>query len=62
MSMKEKAHIMDKNAMQRTLMRMAHEILEKNKGIKDLAIVGVRTRGASPENPTRFFIRWPALR
>lgn len=46
MSMKEKAHIMDKNAMQRTLMRMAHEILEKNKGTKDLAIVGVRTRGA----------------
>ncbi|MBI5873723.1 MAG: bifunctional pyr operon transcriptional regulator/uracil phosphoribosyltransferase PyrR [Candidatus Omnitrophica bacterium] len=44
--MKEKAHIMDKNGMQRTLARMAHEILEKNKGTRDLVIVGVRTRGA----------------
>lgn len=44
--MKEKSRIMDKNGMQRTLTRMAHEILEKNKGTQDLVIVGVRTRGA----------------
>ena len=46
MTMKEKARIMDKKGIERTLVRMAHEILEKNKGTKDLAIVGVRTRGA----------------
>ena len=32
--------------LMRTLTRMAHEILEKNKGTKDLVIVGIRTRGA----------------
>lgn len=46
MPMKEKARIMDKNGLMRTLTRMAHEILEKNKGTKDLVIVGIRTRGA----------------
>ncbi|HAJ56370.1 MAG TPA: bifunctional pyr operon transcriptional regulator/uracil phosphoribosyltransferase PyrR [Candidatus Omnitrophica bacterium] len=46
MPMREKAHIMDKNSMQRTLARIAHEILEKNRGTEDLVIVGVRTRGA----------------
>ena len=44
--MKEKAKIMDKTGMERTLKRMAHEILEKNKGTEDLVIIGVRTRGA----------------
>ncbi len=44
--MKEKARIMDKDGLLRTLTRMAHEILEKNKGTKDLVIVGIRTRGA----------------
>jgi len=46
MPMKEKSRIMDKNGLLRTLTRMAHEILEKNKGTKDLVIVGIRTRGA----------------
>ncbi len=46
MTMKEKSRIMDKNGMLRTLTRMAHEILEKNKGTQDLVIIGVRTRGA----------------
>jgi pyrimidine operon attenuation protein/uracil phosphoribosyltransferase len=44
--MKEKSRIMDKNGLERTLKRMAHEILEKNKGTQDLVIVGIRTRGA----------------
>lgn len=38
--------IMDKGEIKRALMRVAHEILEKNKGLKDLCIVGIRTRGA----------------
>ena len=37
--------ILDKESIHRALMRIAHEILEKNKGIKDLCIVGIRTRG-----------------
>ena len=44
--MKEKAKILDKDTISRTLMRMAHEILEKNKGTKDLCLIGIRNRGA----------------
>lgn len=43
--MKEKAKILDKDAISRALMRIAHEILEKNKGTEDLCLVGVRNRG-----------------
>ena len=38
--------VMDKEAVQRALTRLAHEILEKNKGSADLCLVGIRTRGA----------------
>lgn len=37
--------VMDKDYIRRTLMRIAHEILEKNKGTDDLCLVGIRTRG-----------------
>jgi pyrimidine operon attenuation protein / uracil phosphoribosyltransferase len=37
--------VMDADRIGRTLTRIAHEILERNKGIDDLALVGVRTRG-----------------
>ncbi|WP_458121754.1 bifunctional pyr operon transcriptional regulator/uracil phosphoribosyltransferase PyrR [Paenibacillus sp. Z6-24] len=37
--------IMDETAIRRALTRIAHEILEKNKGIEDCIIVGIRTRG-----------------
>jgi pyrimidine operon attenuation protein/uracil phosphoribosyltransferase len=46
MPLREKATIMDQESVGRVLMRMAHEILEKNKGTQDLAIVGIRNRGA----------------
>jgi len=36
---------MDGVRLSRTLVRMAHEIVERNKGLEDLAFVGVRTRG-----------------
>src|SRR5690554_3188976 len=36
---------MDKTAMRRALTRIAHEILEKNKGTEDLLLVGIKTRG-----------------
>jgi pyrimidine operon attenuation protein/uracil phosphoribosyltransferase len=37
--------IMDKEAVRRAVQRMAHEILEKNKGSQELCLVGIRTRG-----------------
>lgn len=40
------SRIMDEESIQRALMRIAHEILEKNRGTEDLCIVGIRTRGA----------------
>ncbi|MCA9398170.1 MAG: bifunctional pyr operon transcriptional regulator/uracil phosphoribosyltransferase PyrR [Candidatus Omnitrophica bacterium] len=43
--MSEITKIMDKEAMSRALMRIAHEILEKNKGSQGLCLVGIRTRG-----------------
>ena len=44
--MKEKARLLDKDALNRILTRIAHEILEKNKGTQDLCLVGIRNRGA----------------
>lgn len=45
--MKEKKIlIMNFKEMDRALTRMAHEIIEQNKGIKDLALIGIRTGGA----------------
>jgi pyrimidine operon attenuation protein/uracil phosphoribosyltransferase len=38
-------HIMDQDAVRRAIMRIAHEIIEKNKGIENLAVIGIRTRG-----------------
>ncbi len=43
--MKEKARILDKDAIGRALMRISHEILEKNKGTENLCLVGIRNRG-----------------
>lgn len=37
--------IMDAATIDRALTRMAHEILEKHKGVDGLALVGIRTRG-----------------
>ncbi|WP_028561596.1 bifunctional pyr operon transcriptional regulator/uracil phosphoribosyltransferase PyrR [Paenibacillus pinihumi] len=37
--------IMDDTAIRRALTRIAHEIVEKNKGIDDCLFVGIRTRG-----------------
>jgi pyrimidine operon attenuation protein/uracil phosphoribosyltransferase len=36
---------MDADRMGRTLARIAHEILERNRGVEELALVGIRTRG-----------------
>lgn len=44
-SMLDKAVIMDAQAIKRALTRVAHEIVERNKGVSDLILVGIRTRG-----------------
>lgn len=43
--MKQKALIMDSAAIQRAIIRIAHEIIEKNKGTQGLCLVGIRNRG-----------------
>jgi pyrimidine operon attenuation protein/uracil phosphoribosyltransferase len=37
--------VMDADRMSRALTRIAHEILERNRGVDELALVGIRTRG-----------------
>ena len=43
--MQKKTQIMDDRQIQRTITRMAHEIIERNKGVDDVVLVGIRTRG-----------------
>lgn len=38
--------LMDKDTIRRAVLRITHEILEKNKGTADLCLIGIRTRGA----------------
>lgn len=44
--MQDKPKILDKDTINRSLMRIAHEILEKNKGTQGLCLIGIRNRGA----------------
>lgn len=44
-SMDIKAKIIDDEGFVRTVTRLAHEILEKNKGSKNIVLIGMRTRG-----------------
>jgi pyrimidine operon attenuation protein / uracil phosphoribosyltransferase len=37
--------ILDESAIRRALTRIAHEILERNKGVMDCVLIGIRTRG-----------------
>jgi len=46
MTLKEKSKILDESSMSKTLERLAHEIIEKNKPIEEIAIVGIKNRGA----------------
>lgn len=46
MNLKEKTKILDKEAIEKALERMAHEIVEKLKSVDDMAIVGIKNRGA----------------
>ncbi|NLO62979.1 MAG: bifunctional pyr operon transcriptional regulator/uracil phosphoribosyltransferase PyrR [Clostridiaceae bacterium] len=41
----EKAVLMDANAVSRALTRISHEIVERNKGLENLVIIGIQRRG-----------------
>lgn len=45
-AMEKKTQIMDATAMRRSITRMAHEILERNKGLENVLLLGIETRGA----------------
>jgi len=45
MQLRDKNVIMDEMGMKRALTRIAHEIIERNKGIENVAVVGIRRRG-----------------
>ncbi len=46
MELHTKATVMDAEAVQRAITRIAHEILERNKGAGNIALVGIVTRGS----------------
>ncbi|MGL5315199.1 MAG: bifunctional pyr operon transcriptional regulator/uracil phosphoribosyltransferase PyrR [Peptostreptococcaceae bacterium] len=48
--MKEKAQLMDDKAIGRAITRVSHEIIEKNKGVEDIVLVGIKTRGVPIAN------------
>ena len=41
----DKTVLMDNEGIRRALTRIAHEIVEKNKGVENIVLVGIRTRG-----------------
>ncbi|MDE6967082.1 MAG: bifunctional pyr operon transcriptional regulator/uracil phosphoribosyltransferase PyrR [Clostridia bacterium] len=40
-----KAKLMDNGAMDRALTRLSHEIVEKNGGVENIVLIGIKTRG-----------------
>ncbi len=43
--MKQKAQIMDETAISRAMARITHEIIERNRGVGNICLLGVRRRG-----------------
>jgi pyrimidine operon attenuation protein / uracil phosphoribosyltransferase len=43
--MVDKAEIMDESAIIRAITRISHEIIEKNKGVDDIVLIGIQRRG-----------------
>ena len=46
----EKARLMDEKAIARAITRISHEIIEKNKGVEDVILIGIKTRGVPIAN------------
>jgi len=40
-----KTQVLDADGLRRTVNRLSHELVEKNKGVQDVVLVGIRTRG-----------------
>lgn len=40
-----KANLLDKDSIRRSLIRISHEIIEKNKGVEDIILIGIKRRG-----------------
>ncbi|KAF0197996.1 MAG: pyrimidine operon attenuation protein / uracil phosphoribosyltransferase [Bacillota bacterium] len=53
MEYKEKAQVMDAKAMERAITRIAHEIIERNKGVSNLMLLGIKRRGVPLANRLR---------
>ena len=53
MEYKEKAQVMDSKAMERAITRIAHEIIERNKGVSNLMLLGIKRRGVPLANRLR---------
>ncbi|WP_035052730.1 bifunctional pyr operon transcriptional regulator/uracil phosphoribosyltransferase PyrR [Carnobacterium pleistocenium] len=45
MSIKSEVEVVDQAAVKRALTRITYEIIERNKGIEDLILIGIKTRG-----------------
>ena len=45
MELKYKAQIMDEPSFERTLVRISHQIIEKNHGVENVCLIGIKTRG-----------------
>ena len=48
---RDKSQLMSASEIDRTLVRLAHEILERNNGLEGVVLVGIRRRG----------VRWPSV-
>lgn len=49
-NLREKSQLMSASEIDRTLVRLAHEIVEKNNGVQDLGLVGIKRRGVPLAN------------
>ena len=45
--MKIKGQLMDEAGIRNTFRRLAHQIIERNDGVEDLVLIGIRTRGVT---------------
>ena len=46
MNLSKKAQVLDAEGIKRIIRRISHEIIEKNQGLENLVIIGIRSRGA----------------
>lgn len=55
--MRQKAQILDEEGIRRALVRIAHEIIERNKGTEKIALIGIQRRGVPLANRLSGYIR-----